>query len=165
MSPLVERASGRILRWYQPWLALAATSLIVNGAWEWLALSYYGAPGGAAPAHGSRAACLLATVGDAGITIASYAAASVIGTRQWLRQPAAAAISVYLGLGVLITIALEYVNVYVVHRWTYAPRMPVLAGIGVLPVVQWLVLPLFVLWSARRYLAGAARNVPLQESL
>ena len=103
-------------------------------------------------------------MGDAGITLVSYAAASVIGTRQWLRQPRATTTGIYLGLGVLITILFEFVNVQVLHRWSYGVAMPIVAGIGLLPIVQWLVLPPLVLWSARRYLAGAATNHPVQEN-
>lgn len=100
-----------------------------------------------------------------GITLVAYAAASAIGTRQWLRQPSVTSFTVYLGLGVLITIGLEFLNVQVLHRWSYATTMPVVAGIGALPIAQWLILPPLILWSARRYLAGAVTNYPLQENL
>lgn len=71
----------------------------------------------------------------------------------------------YLGLGILITVGFEDVNVHVLHRWSYGPRMAVVAGIGILPLLQWLVVPMLVLWSARRYLTGAAPRYPLQENL
>ena len=150
-------------RRYQPWLALAGLSLLANGAWEWFALSSYVMPVGGASAQGTHAGCVVATVGDVGITLAAYAAASVIGTRQWLRQPRASTMGIYIALGVLITILLEFVNVQVLHRWSYGVAMPIVAGIGLLPIVQWLALPPLILWSARRYLAGAATNHPLRE--
>ena len=151
-------------RWYQPWLALAGLSLIANGAWEWFAMSSYAMPVGGASAQGAHAGCVVATVGDVGITLVSYAAAAVIGTRQWLRQPRATTLGICLALGVLITILFEVVNVHVFHRWSYGAAMPIVAGIGLLPIVQWLVLPPLVLWSARRYLAGTAAHHPLQEN-
>jgi hypothetical protein len=33
-------------------------------------------------------------------------------------------------------------------RWTYAQAMPTILGIGVAPLVQWVVLPPLIVWSA-----------------
>lgn len=35
----------------------------------------------------------------------------------------------------------EYYSVYVYNRWAYAPSMPLLFGIGLLPILQMLILP------------------------
>ncbi len=163
MPSLAAYAPPWTRRSYQPWLALAATSVVINGAWEWFALSSYATPAGAGSAQAARAGCLLATLGDVAITLAFYAAASAIGTRRWLQHPAATTWLVYVGPGVLIAIGLEVVNVQVLHRWSYPTTMLVIVGIGILPLIQWLTLPLLVRWSARRYLAGAAPHSPLQE--
>ena len=101
------------------------------------------------------AMCLLATLGDVGITLGSYAVAASITTRRWLCRQTLASFATYLAVGLVLTIAFEYVNVYVLHRWSYAPRMRVVAGIGVLPLLQWIVFPPIVLWMARRHLASA----------
>lgn len=140
--------------WYQPWLALTASSVLLNGTWEWFARAYYEMPAGSASLGALRAGCLLATLGDAAITNASYAVASAIGTRYWLRRPSMRPIVLYLGVGLLATIVLEYVNVNVLHRWAYVTGMPVVAGLGALPLLQWLLLPPIVLVVVRRYLAG-----------
>lgn len=54
--------------------------------------------------------------------------------------------------GLLITAPLDWINVYILRRWTYAPHMPVLAGIGLVPLVQGMVIPPVVLWLAARHL-------------
>ncbi len=47
---------------------------------------------------------------------------------------------------------LEFVNVYWLGRWAYAERMPLVLGVGVTPLLQWVLVPPLPLWLARRYL-------------
>lgn len=53
-----------------------------------------------------------------------------------------------VGLG--FTIFSEWVNVYVTGAWAYQPAMPLVAGIGLTPLLQWLVVPTLMLFIARR---------------
>ena len=140
--------------WYQPWAALATFSALLNFLWEMVVMPAYEARSTSAAGVGI-AMCLLATLGDVGITLGSYAVAASITTRRWLCRQTVASFATYLAVGLVLTIAFEYVNVYVLHRWSYAPRMQVVAGFGVLPLLQWLVLPPIVLWLARRHGASA----------
>lgn len=142
------------LPWHQPWVALATFSALLNFVWEMVVMPAYET--GSTPDAGvGIAMCLLATLGDVGITLGSYAVAGSITTRWWLTRPTIASFLTYLAVGLVLTTVLEYANVYVLHRWSYAPRMPVVAGIGVLPLLQWIVFPPIVLWMARRHLASA----------
>ena len=142
--------------WYQPWVALATFSAVLNFLWEMVVMPAYGTRSTSAAGIGI-AMCVLATLGDVGITLGSYAVAASIATRQWLMRSTIAPFLTYLAVGLVMTIAFEYVNVYMLHRWSYAPRMQVMAGIGVLPLLQWIVLPPIVLWLARRHFASALR--------
>ena len=135
-------------------------SALLNVVWEMFAIAFYDMPSAAPSRPGIATGCLLAALGDVGITLVAYAAASAIAGRRWLFHPSRSARAAYLGLGIAVTIMLEYVNVRVLHRWAYASGMPTVAGIGALPLVQWLVLPLIVLWLARRHLAGVVPGDP-----
>lgn len=55
-------------------------------------------------------------------------------------------------LGVIYTVASEYVNVQLLHRWSYAPMMPMVPVIdtGLAPLMQWLLLPPALLWILAR---------------
>lgn len=150
-----EQAGDATWPRYQPWLALALFSLLVNFAWEVLVPPFY-ALHAAAPHSITVLACLRSSFGDAGITIASYAAVAAIGTRRWINDATPRMIAGYLACGVGATIALEYISVYRLSRWSYSSIMPTIGGIGVVPLVQWLVLPLVVLWLTHRHLAGAS---------
>lgn len=150
-----EQASDITWPRYQPWVALALFSLLVNFAWEVLVPPFY-ALHAAAPHSITVLACLRSSFGDAGITIGSYAAVAAIGTRRWINTATRRMIAGYLACGIGATIALEYVSVYRLSRWTYSSIMPTIGGIGVVPLVQWLVLPMVILWLSHRHLAGAS---------
>ena len=47
--------------------------------------------------------------------------------------------------GLIYTAYSEWVNVYQIGSWGYAPDMPLVFGIGVSPLLQWLVVPLVTL--------------------
>lgn len=49
-------------------------------------------------------------------------------------------------------VAVEYYSVYVAHRWAYADAMPLISGIGLLPMLQMLVLPGIALFLSRHLL-------------
>ena len=53
--------------------------------------------------------------------------------------------------GVAYTVFSEWINLVVRASWAYAPAMPVLPllGIGLSPLMQWLVIPPLGLWIAR----------------
>ncbi len=141
-------------RWHQPWMSLAMFSLLLNLPWELLAMSSYILP--PRPENTTRfpVDCIQASLGDVVITLVSFAVASLVARRQWLSTPSRLAIATYLGAGLGATVVLEYVNVDLLRRWAYAPGMPTIAGIGTLPLAQWILLPPIVLWLARRHLAS-----------
>ena len=61
----------------------------------------------------------------------------------------------------LATIALEWLATNAWDRWQYAARMPTLPvlGTGLTPLLQWLVLPLLLLWLVRRQLRDVDEQV------
>ena len=69
----------RELPWYQPWMALALFSASLNVVWEMLAMSFYDTRT-TSGIGGGIAMCLMATLGDVGITLVSYAVTSMFTT-------------------------------------------------------------------------------------
>lgn len=141
---------------WQPWAALALFAFLLNFVWEILQAPFY--RGMADGAHWAAVrTCTLATAGDVVILLVAYAVvAAATRDRWWLAAPPKAArVAGFLAAGVAVTVALEALNVYGLERWAYGPPMPVMFGIGLTPVLQWLVLPPATLWLARRHLGGA----------
>lgn len=105
--------------------------------------------------------CTRAAVGDAVISMGAYAGVAARDrNRFWLRSPRAAPLLVFLSIGLLITVVLEWLNVHQWARWSYSPRMVTVLGIGLSPLLQWTLLPPLTLWLARRHLAVAPDSSP-----
>jgi hypothetical protein len=136
----------------QPWAAVAGFGFLVHFVWEMWQAPMYRTMVEASHVAAVRV-CTFATLGDAVIQVLAFGAAAIAaGSRTWLARPSRGPMTVYLIAGLLITAALEWVNVHVLQRWTYADHMPVVLGIGVAPLLQWLVVPPIVLWLAKRHL-------------
>jgi hypothetical protein len=105
--------------------------------------------------------CSRAAVGDVVITWAAYAlAAGIVRDPWWLvANHRGRPLIVFLGAGLVMTVGLEWLNVYVWRRWAYSPDMPAVLGIGLAPIVQWLLVPLATLWLARKRLGLTAEEM------
>jgi hypothetical protein len=135
-----------------PELILAIFAFLLNLAWEVWQVPFF--RGMADQPHwlGVKA-CTLATFGDAGIALAAFwITAFFARTRSWIMQPGRSDIATFIGLGLAATITLETLAIGMFNRWDYSdamPRLPVM-GTGLLPLLQWLAVPLLVLWFVRR---------------
>ncbi len=146
--------------WWQPWTAVAGFAFLSNFTWEMWQAPFYRTM--AAASHLSAVVvCSLATMGDAAITVAAFGVATAtVRDRRWLFRPAARPVAVYLGVGLGVTILLEWLNVRVWQRFAYAPLMPTVFGIGLTPLIQWIVLPPVALWLAARHLGAGKMSGP-----
>ncbi len=97
--------------------------------------------------------CTQATLGDAGISLAAFWTVAVVAkSRQWLRRPTWRQVIGFILVGVLITIVFEAMATGQLDRWVYADKMVTLPllGTGLLPILQWIVLPPMVVWFVKR---------------
>jgi hypothetical protein len=134
-------------------------AFLVNYPWEFLQVPFFD--------HMPQAdhwqaivTCTRATLGDAMIMLIAFAAVAILWRdRRWVRDPTPKQIAVFVGIGVLVTIGLEWHATEITRRWSYAPTMPVLPplGTGLMPILQWLLLPPLVLWFVRRQIIGSER--------
>lgn len=83
-----------------------------------------------------------------------WAVALAVRSRAWIVHATALQLLGFVAVGVAITIAFEWVATELLDRWTYAESMPTLPllGTGILPLLQWIVLPPLVVWFVRRQL-------------
>ena len=100
--------------------------------------------------------CTLATVGDVGISIAAFWTVAVISkSRQWFHQPRRWQVSSFILVGVVITVVFEALATGMFNAWKYADSMPTLPflGTGLLPLLQWILVPPIILWFVKRQLS------------
>jgi len=94
--------------------------------------------------------CLVAALGDVVIASLAYVATALVVRRtRWpLQQGWAWAAALWLAIGLGITVLFE---LWALERgrWAYGPAMPLLFGVGLLPLLQWLIVPLLTLALVR----------------
>lgn len=139
-------ASGLVL-----WTALAAP---LHFAWEWAHAPLYALwleESKSVIAY-SIAHC---TAGDAVIAGVSYLAGVAYGRAvDWPNAAPLRGAIVALLVGVGYTAFSEWFNVYRLGSWSYTDSMPLVAGIGVTPLLQWLFVPLATVFLWRRLWPG-----------
>lgn len=142
-------------RYRKEWLVLILFAFALHFGWEMFHSQFY-AEMMRLPFWTATRWCLRAALVDTGIMIALYVVVALIvrhptwpgGTR-----PLVASI-VYVAMGIAITAALELWATRNA-KWTYASQMPTIVGVGLLPLLQWLLIPVLVLGTIRRYLVGS----------
>jgi len=100
-------------------------------------------------------ACLQASIGDAlMLVIMFWIVSALLKSRDWIFHLTPYRIGLFLLLGILMTVIFEYLATGLLDRWVYGSSMPIipLIGTGVIPIMQWLVIPPFVLWLIKRQL-------------
>jgi hypothetical protein len=140
-----------------PELPVAVFGFLLNFVWEMWAVSFYAAIGEMRHADAIWV-CTRAALGDVVIVLLAFWGASVAaGSRKWILKPGCLTFVIYLGIGVSITLLMEFLATEVWGRWRYAEGAPVLPllGTGLAPLMQWLLLPVLVLGLARYHLIGA----------
>ncbi len=128
------------------WSALA---FVLNLVWE---ISHLGLYTIWREADGPRIAWAVfhCTLGDAAIALALFALTAIVLWRaDWpVSRPWAGGMIVVTG-GIAFTAWSEWYNVYRVGAWGYTAAMPTIYGIGLSPLLQWLILPPLIIVAYR----------------
>lgn len=124
------------------WLTFLLLSFALFFVWEMAQGKLFASMQGL-PFWSATALCLKATAGDLFISaIAFGSAAAAAKTLRWpAKDRVIGPMVVFLLVGLAISIAYE-LRALQTGRWEYDPSMPTLAGVGILPLLQWLVIPM-----------------------
>ncbi|MBV6413479.1 MAG: hypothetical protein OMOMHJEC_01292 [Xanthomonadales bacterium] len=131
--------------------AYALITLPMFALWELAHVRLYTIWVDAGPDAAWRAA-LHCSLGDAVIAVACALAAALLARAlPWLARTHRTD-AVIVALGLLTTIAIEWISTRWLGRWAYREIMPVdpILGIGLSPLAQWIVVPVAALWILRR---------------
>ena len=133
-------------------------ALLLNYPWEFIQAPLF--EGMAERPHWQAVkACTQAALGDAVIMLAAYWGVAVLGRgRAWIAAPGWRDVLLFSSIGVGITVVIEWLALQGawLAGWTYSALMPVIPGLGVglVPVLQWVVLPPLVVALVARQLRG-----------
>ena len=105
--------------------------------------------------------CFVASLGDGLIVCAIHAAGwSFFRRADWFIDQRLKGYAVMLMTGLIIAVAIEWIAVHVLQRWTYTPDMPVLTAlpgvnIGITPLLQMLILPPLIFYIVAQALKNS----------
>lgn len=95
------------------------------------------------------------------ILFSSWTVSALVRSRDWVLHPTSKLTLLFISIGLLITLIIE---TYRVNSKVYG--VPVLAvpilGMSSLAVIQWIILPPFILYLARRHMLGYPKNRSLE---
>ena len=139
-----------------PEFNVAVFSFLLNFVWEYIQAPTYAGMIETNHWDGIKL-CTSATFGDVGFALTAFWIASLASrSRQWIFEPKAWQLLMFLGIGIGLTIGFEFYYTTISLRWTYSELMPLVPpfGTGLSPLLQWVVVPLLVLWFVRRQIHG-----------
>ena len=139
------------------WSALA---FVLNLAWEIAHVRLY-TIWAEADGMGVAWALLHCTLGDVVIALAMFALAGIVLWRaDWpASRPWAGGAVVSIG-AMIFTAWSEWYNVYRTGAWGYTSDMPTIYGVGLSPLLQWLIIPPVIVVIYRVLLPVLGRTIP-----
>ncbi|MGB3861979.1 MAG: hypothetical protein WBF32_13215 [Candidatus Aminicenantaceae bacterium] len=96
------------------------------------------------------------TLGDVMISLGCFwLVALIFKSRAWFLHPNKLNVFLFTAFGVGYTIFSEIKNVAIKDLWDYSDLMPVIPfiGVGVVPLIQWIVIPPLIVFFVRRQLS------------
>jgi len=140
------------------WIAASLAMLLLHYAWE-MGQARFFADFAATPFLRHAFTCLLASLGDLAIaTLAYFVTAAAFRRLAWpLRPNWFEPALLWMALGLLAAVVIER-RCVAAGRWAYSSAMPIVFGIGVLPLLQWVVVPAAALALFRWFAARATRR-------
>lgn len=151
----LEGSPAEVGRW--PEWPLAGFGFLLHFAWEMMQVPWF--EGMTEASHGAVVwLCTRAALGDVVIALAAFWVACLVARgRQWIMQARRRPLLVMLLTGVVVTLAFEWLATGPLERWQYAGEMPVVpvVGVGLTPLLQWLLLPPLMVWLSRRHVLGS----------
>jgi hypothetical protein len=143
-----------------PELNIAFFSFLLHFVWEMWQAPFFADM--VSNAHWSEVVvCSRAALGDAAMAVVAFWGGAIPRrSRYWFFAPRGWEMLIYLAIGLTLTVVFEWIATGPLARWSYAPEMPLLPilGTGLLPVLQWVIVPPIALRITARQLRDQMPN-------
>ena len=137
------------------WIAAAVLTVLLHFVWEMWQSRFFASMADMPPLRHALV-CLLASLGDLLIAAVAYAATVLLLRRSWpLRARWQGPAALWMAISIAFGVAIERWAL-ASGRWTYAESMPTLLGVGLLPLIQWIIVPTATLLTLQ--IGSALRN-------
>jgi hypothetical protein len=156
----VSKKSIQILAASETNLFLFAFLLnFVYEVWQAPYYEFYGSPSLAAKIN-DLTHC---TFGDGVIILFSgWAVSALVRSRDWVLHPTWKLAFLFTSIGLLITLVIETYRVNISKVYGVSVLAVPILGMSSLAVIQWIILPPFILYLARRQMLGYPENRSLK---
>jgi hypothetical protein len=146
-----------VLTWL-PEFNVVLFAFLLNYPWEFIQAPLFEGMAGR-PHWSAVKACSQAALGDAVIMLVAYWGVAALGHgRTWIAKPRRRDVVLLSSIGAGLTVVVEWLALHGawLTAWNYSAAMPVVPGLGVglIPVLQWVVLPPLVVALVARQLRG-----------
>jgi hypothetical protein len=136
---------------------IALELFTLNFLWEMLQMRFYSSMKGL-PFRSATWLCTRAAAADVGLLAVCYVIAALVARHAaWPLHPTSKAIATFFALCLLATVAIERWAI-ASGRWGYSDDMPMILGEGVLPLLQWILIPALSLLLFRAHLPRLQRS-------
>ncbi|MFA6958714.1 MAG: hypothetical protein WC538_22830 [Thermoanaerobaculia bacterium] len=137
--------------------SMAFALLAINFVWEMAQAGYYSSMEGL-PFWSATWLCSRAAVADVGLFILCFLLAAMVARdTAWPLHPTPLAVTTFLVACLIVTIGIERWAI-TTARWSYGADMPLIAGVGVLPLLQWVLIPVLALFGFRVVFPATIRH-------
>lgn len=127
---------------------IALELFALNFLWEMAQARFYSSMK-ALPFWSATWLCTRAAAADVAILALCFVIAGLVAhDTTWPLHPTSKSIATFLIVGLLATVAIEHWAI-AKRRWLYGSDMPVLFGIGALPLLQWVLVPVLSILAFR----------------
>jgi hypothetical protein len=124
----------------------------LNFLWEMSQARFYSSMKGL-PVWSATWLCTSAAAVDVALLALFFMIAALVARdAAWPLHPTSKAIATFFALCLLSTAAIERWAI-ATGRWRYSDRMPVILGVGLIPLLQWTLIPVLSLLAFRRHFA------------
>lgn len=146
----------------RPWLLPMSIVFVLHFLWEVVHSRWYVTMEGLS-LWVTIVVWVRASLGDVVITVIAFAsAAAATRAAEWpLGRRVVAGSAVFVATGLAITVVSEVFAVRT-GRWIYSDTMPTIAGVGLSPLLQWIVLPFIEIAIFR--IVGRHRGLVLRKA-
>ena len=121
--------------------AMAALALFaLNFSWEMAQATFYSSMKGL-PFWSATWLCTRAAAADVALLVLCFVIAALVARNAgWPHHPTLTATTTFFTACLLVTVGIERWAI-ATKRWSYGDAMPVIFGVGALPLLQWVLIP------------------------
>jgi len=141
-----DRASDAIV--YRRCAMIALELFILNFLWEMAQAKFYSSMR-RLPFWSATAICTRAAVADVALLALCFVVTALIARdAAWPLHPTSKAFAAFLATGLLATVGIEQWAL-ATRRWRYGAEMPIIFGVGAIPLLQWVLMPVLSVLAVR----------------